>query len=61
MPERMRPIATHQPLNPLVESIRALLVGQGEAQIGLSLAWCLGIAVLAAVLIGWSVRRSLDR
>lgn len=61
MPEWMRPIATHQPLNPLVESIRALLVGQGEAQIGLSLAWCLGIAVLAAVLIGWSVRRSLDR
>lgn len=61
MPEWMRPIATHQPMNPLVESIRALLVGQGEAQIGSSLAWCFGLAVIAVLLIGWSFRRFHNR
>ncbi len=61
MPEWMRPIATHQPMNPLVESIRALLVGQGHAQVAASLAWCFGIAVIAVLLIGWSFRRSHDR
>ncbi len=61
MPGWMQPLATHQPVNPLVVSIRALLVGQGEAQIGSSLAWCFGIAVSAVLLIGWSFRRSHDR
>lgn len=61
MPEALQPIARHQPINPLVESIRGLLVGVGEAPIGVSLAWCLGILVVASVLIVWGFRRSRDR
>ena len=61
MPEWMRPIATHQPINPLVESLRALLVGQGAAPVGVSLAWCLGIVVTAAALIVWGFRRTARR
>lgn len=61
MPEWMRPIATHQPVNPLVESLRALLVGQGVAPVGVSLAWCVGIVVAAAALIVWGFRRDRDR
>ncbi len=57
MPAWMRPVATHQPTNPLVESIRALLVDQGEAAVGVSLAWCLGIAAVAAALIAWRFPR----
>lgn len=61
MPTWLQPIATHQPVNPLVESIRALLVGVGEAPVVLSLAWCLGITVVAAALIVWGFSRSKDR
>jgi len=61
MPGWMQPVATHQPVNPLVESIRALLVGQGEAQVGVAVAWCLGIVLVAATLIVWRFRRSRDR
>lgn len=56
MPGWMQGVATHQPVNPLVESLRALLVGQGEAQVGVSLAWCLGIIAVAAVFIVWGFR-----
>ena len=61
MPDVLQPIARHQPINPLVESIRGLLVGSGEAPLAVSLAWCLGILVVAAVLIVWGFRRSRDR
>ncbi|MEZ5086159.1 MAG: ABC transporter permease [Tessaracoccus sp.] len=57
MPTWMQPIATHQPINPLVESIRALLVGQGTSEVGVSLAWCAGIIAVAAVLIVWRFPR----
>lgn len=61
MPELLQPIARHQPLNPLVESIRGLLVGVGETPLGVSLAWCLGISAVAAFLIVLGFRRSRDR
>ncbi|GAB2595670.1 ABC transporter permease [Pseudactinotalea suaedae] len=61
MPEALQPIARHQPMNPLVESIRGLLVGVGEPPVAISLAWCAGILAVAAVLIVWGFRRSRDR
>ena len=57
MPAWMQPVATHQPINPLVETIRSLLVGQGDVKIAVSLLWCLGIVLIAAVLIGWRFPR----
>lgn len=37
MPAWMQPVATHQPINPLVETIRSLLVGQDDVKIAVSL------------------------
>ena len=57
MPAWMQPIATHQPINLLVESIRSLLVGQGEPRVPVSLAWCVGIIVVSAALVVWRFPR----
>lgn len=60
MPAALQPIARHQPVNPLVESIRGLLVG-GDAPVGAALAWCVGIVVVSVLLIVWRFPRDRDR
>lgn len=60
MPAILQPIARHQPVNPLVESIRGLLVG-GEAPLSASITWCVGITTVALVLIVWRFGRDRDR
>lgn len=57
MPTWMQPVATYQPIDPLVESLRALLVGEGQPRIGLSLAWCVGILLVAGPLMAWRFSR----
>jgi ABC-2 type transport system permease protein len=49
MPEWLRGISTHQPLTPIIETIRGLLLGTdiGDSA-GLALMWC-GIILVAAV------------
>src|SRR5690606_5191009 len=50
MPEWLRPLAEHQPLTPIIETIRGLLLGTEIGQSGWwALGWCaliLGVAVV---------------
>lgn len=61
MPSWLQPLATHQPVGPLVDSLRALLVGVGEAPVLASLAWTIGIIVVAGILTTLVMKRSKDR
>ena len=48
-------------MGPLVESLRALLVGGGEAKVLVSLIWSVGIILVATALTVLAFRRSGDR
>lgn len=61
MPDWLQPIARHQPMGPLVDALRALLVGTGEAHLLPPLAWSIGITAGAMVLTAVALRRSGDR
>ena len=48
MPEWLQPIARHQPVTPIIETIRALLEGRAvTTDAGWALAWCIAIIVVA--------------
>jgi ABC-2 type transport system permease protein len=59
MPGWFRPIAEYQPFTPAIETLRGLLLGSeiGTVNAVLTLAWCLGLAVLGYL---WS-RSLFDR
>ncbi|MFD6054915.1 ABC transporter permease [Agromyces sp. NPDC060279] len=62
MPDWLRPIAEHQPITPVIETIRSFLVGTPLGSSGwIALAWCLGIVVVAAVWGAWLFRRKAGR
>lgn len=61
MPSWLQPIATHQPMGPLVDSLRALLISDGQASVLASLAWSVGIVLAATALTVLAVRRTTDR
>ncbi len=62
MPGWLQGLATHQPITPLVESIRGLLLGGGAApEWPIAIAWCVGIILVAAVWGGWLFRRKAGR
>jgi ABC-2 type transport system permease protein len=49
MPEWLRPVAEHQPLTPIIETIRSLLAGHGAGgDAVIALVWIAGILVVAA-------------
>jgi len=62
MPEWLQPIAEHQPITPVTETIRALLTGTplGDSA-WLAVAWCLGIIVVSVVWGAWLFRRKARR
>jgi ABC-2 type transport system permease protein len=48
LPSALRPIAEHQPVTPIIETMRGLLLEQPIGSSGwLAVAWCLGILALA--------------
>lgn len=54
MPTWLRGFAEHQPITPVIESLRALLAGQSPGQDAvIALAWCGGIVVLSTVLTAY--------
>ncbi|MBL5972951.1 MAG: ABC transporter permease [Candidatus Leucobacter sulfamidivorax] len=54
MPAWLQPIAAGQPVTPLTDALRALLLGGDPgAQPLIALAWCLGIVLVAAAVIAW--------
>ena len=62
MPEWLQPIAEHQPITPVIETIRALLMGTplGDSA-WLAVAWCLGIIAVSVVWGAWLFRRKAGR
>jgi ABC-2 type transport system permease protein len=60
MPGPVRWFAENQPVTSIVNSIRALLAGQPVgAEIGIALAWCIGILVVAMVAASVVYRRRI--
>ncbi|MFD5224549.1 ABC transporter permease [Microbacterium sp. NPDC058342] len=62
MPGWLQPIAAHQPLTPIIDTLRALLLGeplQGEQW--WALGWCSAILAIAIVWGAWLYRRRAGR
>ncbi len=58
LPEWLQPIAAAQPVTPLTDAIRSLLMGQDPgAQAGFALLWCVGIVVLGGLVAVWRFPR----
>lgn len=57
MPDWIVPLAEHQPVTPIIETIRAALIG-GEGQPLVAIAWCVGIIVIATTLAAWRFPRT---
>lgn len=57
MPAAVRAFAEHQPVTPVVDTLRSLLGGQPAEQGWVALAWCLGLLVVAYALALATVRR----
>lgn len=58
MPTWLQPVAEYQPITPIVETIRSLLMGTDAGmQPVWAVLWCVGILVFAAVWGAWLFRR----
>jgi ABC-2 type transport system permease protein len=62
MPTWLRGFAEHQPVTPVIEAVRSLLVGAAPGtDVGatalLAVAWCAGLAAVFAVAAAWGFRR----
>jgi len=58
MPGWLRAFAEHQPVTPVVESLRGLLLGTGTGNnVGLALAWSAGLLAIGVALSGVLFRR----
>jgi ABC-2 type transport system permease protein len=60
MPAGLQAIAEHQPITPITETLRSLLLGTPGGDALVALAWCLGFAVLGAVAAAVLFRRRTD-
>jgi len=50
MPTWLRPVAEHQPITPIIETVRGLLIGTPIGDSGaLAVAWCLGLLLISYV------------
>ena len=58
MPSWLRPISEHQPITPVIETVRSLLIGTPMGSNGwVALAWCCGLLLFSVVLATWLYRR----
>lgn len=57
MPSWITPVAEYQPVTPIIETIRAALLG-GEGQAFAAVAWCVGIIVIGVLLAAWRFPRT---
>ncbi|HYH27044.1 MAG TPA: ABC transporter permease [Blastococcus sp.] len=62
MPAALRAVAEHQPITPVIETVRGLLTG---APIGASgwaaVLWCTGLLIVSSAFAGWAYRRRTHR
>lgn len=62
MPEWLQPVAQYQPITPIVETIRSLLMGtDAGTQPFWAALWCVGILVVAVVWGAWLFQRKAGR
>lgn len=62
MPQWLQPVAEHQPVTPMIETLRALLLGGDAGQAWLwALVWCTLITLIALIWGGWLFRRKAGR
>ncbi|WP_303708491.1 MULTISPECIES: ABC transporter permease [Microbacterium] len=62
MPDWLQPIAAHQPITPIVETIRALLMDTPmQAEAWWAIGWCVAILLVAALWGAWLFRRKAGR
>ena len=62
MPEWLQGVAQYQPVTPIIETIRGLLMGTPvDDTAGWAIAWCLGILVVSFVWGAWLFRRKAGR
>ncbi|MGO2932826.1 ABC transporter permease [Microbacterium sp.] len=58
MPNWLQPVAEYQPITPIIETIRSLLMGTDAGMQPLwAVLWCAGILLVATVWGGWLFRR----
>jgi ABC-2 type transport system permease protein len=58
MPSVLRAVADHQPITPVIETVRGLLTGTAVGGSGaVAVAWCAGLLAVAATAAGWAYRR----
>jgi ABC-2 type transport system permease protein len=58
MPAGLRAIAEHQPVTPIVETLRSLMLGTGHGQPLTAMLWCGGLALAGIVSAGLLFRRA---
>ncbi|MGX1932975.1 ABC transporter permease [Microbacterium resistens] len=62
MPSWLQPVAAHQPLTPIIDTVRALLLGTPlEGQQWWAIGWCVVILAVAAAWGSWLYRRKAGR
>lgn len=62
LPDWLRPIAEHQPVTPVIETIRGFLLGGADAATtATAVAWCVGFIAVALVWGGWLYQRKAGR
>ncbi len=57
----VRGFANHQPVTPIVNTLRGLLDGAQGTDTWVAVAWCLGIIVLSVALAGWLFRLRTEK
>jgi ABC-2 type transport system permease protein len=61
MPAGLAAFATYQPMTPIVNCLRKLLLGESAgADLWLALAWCVGICVIFWALSLWVYKRRMS-
>jgi ABC transporter DrrB family efflux protein len=62
MPKWLRPISEHQPITPVIETVRGFLIGTPMGNNGLiALAWCTGLLLFSVTLATSLYRRRTSR
>lgn len=62
MPQWLRPVAENQPITPIIETIRGLLMGTAtDGSAWWAMGWCVGILAFAVAWSAWLFRRRTAR